>query len=727
MSYMDLLMSGPPQPQAQPAQTPQAPAQQGPSRSYMELLTGSGQELRNQPPGTRMGSGSVQDVTGRGAPIATRAAASMLPSEGDQIAVMSRQMGIPRERFGVIDGNIVYQGDDGQIYRANPSVSGASGPLDAWRRATGWIASQFGPSLPQVAAGVTGAAMGPTPMSVPAAGATAGAVDAARQFAGRSLFLGEGAGEAASGIEGLNVAGQAALGAGGQGAGALLNRALSRNPLGVQAYERNKALDPAFQAEVARIQAEARSRGIDLTTGQATQLRSLLQQERQLGRRPETVDMMWERSQAQRGSQVPSAVRNEIDAIAPGTTGMGQEARINQFREGAEAVADRAFSQRSAQARTAYTTALDNRQPLPLTPELQSLLNRPSMAQAWQKAQALAKEEGVSLPQYFTVDADGKLIAKQAPDWRAWDYIKRGLDEVVQANTDQFGRVNNMGRVVGDTRRSMLNILDQANPDYAAARSMYGTASDAISAILDGKVGSIAKLEGEQGVSLINRAFSSSSILPEQVTRMRDQFAKAGRLDDFNRGFAGWLAERLDDAMRINTQGQSNNVPGRFYSSVFGDERQRNIVRAALGDKGRIEGFENLMEVLKRAASSLPEGSPTATDAGANRPVAGAAVRFLGGAASPQTYLNLGNEAVAAWERLRTPGANIQLANALLSGRVDEQLKQLQMLSPRSQGALTASTQILVNALLGGSGATRPADASIGSFRATSPQGQQQP
>ncbi len=673
---------------------------------------GSGHSLSAGP--ARMPS-PVGDTLDKSAGFWDTARASLAPNVADQIKRFSTSMGIPVNRFGVIDGNIVYTDEKGDPHRVTPSVMGARGVGDAFMRVGRNVASQIGPSIPQVTAGATGVAMGPTGASIPAAAGVAAVTDVARQAIDRTL-----AGESAGDIDWLNAAGQGALGGTGQGIAAGVTKALSRNALGVSAFDRQAAMDPAQRALIAKLEAEAKNRGIDLSAGQATGMRSILARERQLGRYDETADQMHNFANRQRTQQVPQAFRNEVAQISP--TQGGQQA-ITSFREGAEGTVNRALDQRNARAKILYEQALDQTDSKGFpsrfwTPEVETLMTRPSVEKGIGYAKLIAKEEGrdITVPLY----ENGKMVGRDVvPDWRSWDYIKRGIDRVIEENTDQFGRVNAYGRSVTMTKNELLGILDKANPQYATARAAYGQSSDAVSAILDGGVGLLNKMEGMDRTALVNRFFSRQNILPEEVEKARNQFAMAGKTDDWNSGLAAWMSDRLDDALKANVNGAPGNVPGKLYASIWGDERQQKIVRAALGDPARVQGMERLMEVLQAAAKSLPEGSPTATDIqgmmGAQ--TVGTGLKVAGKLASPQTYLNLGSEVVAGIDALRTPQARIKLADALLSGDYAAELSKLRMFRPASEKALGIVSQILAGVGLSATGARRPADAAPGTMQ----------
>jgi hypothetical protein len=673
-----------------PQQAAQAPPPAQPAASAYDDLFGK-QEMRAAPPGTRFGGPDVKDTLNTGARMSDLARASLAPEQGDQIKRLSDRMGIPPERFGIVAGDIVYSDpSDNQIKRVTPSVFGgdtSQGIIpyigETMQRGARWVASQMGPALPQVAGGVTGAVT----KSPGVAGGTAALVDVARQGTDRLL-----AGESLSQVDPLNAVGHAAEATTGQAAGNLIARLFTRNPLAVQMYDKIKAADPGLQAETAQIMALANSQGIDLTAGQATNLRSLLARERQLGRFPETADQFSEFLERQRRTQVPNAFRDQLTAIAPNK---GGEAAIESFREGGGAVVQNALNQRNAKSKIAYKTALDDRTDRFWNEDIDKLMSRPSVEKGVSYARLIAKEEGrdITVP----VFDKGKMVGRDVvPDWRSWDYIKRGIDRVIEENTDELGRVNAYGRSVVQTKKELLRHLDAANPDYATARAVHGIGSDAIEGVLEGGPGLLQRMKGPERQSMVENIFGGRSLMPEEIARTRDAFAKAGKLDDWNQGLRQFLSGRLDNALKMENPAQG------LYKNLWQDEAQRRALEAAFGDKILFGGFENLMKVLDRVRKSLPEGSPTATDLNAMSAKEG--MGLVRKATSVNTYVNPGEAVGEALDAFRNrPEARIKLADALLSGKAADQLRMMRLLNPGSEQALRLTGQILT-AVMGQSG-----------------------
>lgn len=86
-----------------------------------------------------------------------------------------------------------------------------------------------------------------------------------------------------------------------------------------------------------------------------------------------------------------------------------------------------------------------------------------------------------------TPDENGmhKLLA--APNPRQWDYIKQGLDQLIEAHTDKLtGRVDVYGHALAELKRDLLRNLDEAVPAYKAARKVFAGHSEMIDAVRAG-------------------------------------------------------------------------------------------------------------------------------------------------------------------------------------------------------------------------------------------------
>ncbi len=109
---------------------------------------------------------------------------------------------------------------------------------------------------------------------------------------------------------------------------------------------------------------------------------------------------------------------------------------------------------------------------VPYTDKLQDLTKRPSVQKAMRNALKQAADEGEDIAPAFRIK-NGEVEGLEQPSMKTWDYVKRGLDEVIESNTDEFGKVNAAGRRAANIKREMLDELDEINPTYKQARQVF--------------------------------------------------------------------------------------------------------------------------------------------------------------------------------------------------------------------------------------------------------------
>jgi hypothetical protein len=177
---------------------------------------------------------------------------------------------------------------------------------------------------------------------------------------------------------------------------------------------------------------------------------------------------------------------------------------------------------------------------------LDNLMKRPSMPAAANNALAIAKEEGRSPTSLgLTFDADGNVKFEGVPSWQTLDYVKRGLDDVLDGYRDKTtGRLvlDEKGRAINNTRQDFLDFLDQNNPAYASARAAWSGPSQSMSAI-------------KQGQGIFNRG-------PEQIAEDLSRLSPGDR-DFYRLGAANALRDRI--AKTSSGGNEANRIIGNDY------------------------------------------------------------------------------------------------------------------------------------------------------------------
>lgn len=699
---------------------PEPEIRSGANVNAWQALTGN-QEIRstNQP----VGRGIIEreHLT---APNLLIARASLAPDVKDQIRTYSEHFGVPPEYFGVVNGEVVRWVPEENAYaKVVPTIGGGQGVGGKALGVLGQMAEGFGPALPSAAATVTGAATGPTGLSIPVAGFTAGLTDWARQAVDKALrgdpLVPFGQGDS---YDYWNMAGHAGLAMGSQAIAVGVNKLLTNNPMGVEAFDRINAMDQVEKAKWAAIDQEAKSRGVTLSQGQRTGLASLMQKERQLSRYGETADFMQKFRDDQRLGQIPAAYYDELNKVAPV---MGREDMISSFRQGAANVADDALAARAAAAKQAYTAAYEANPSLD-SPFLRSLWDRDIMRKAIETTRRIANTEGerlgpidLELTQLAReLSAAGKLEMPKGGvasglSLQTWDRVKRVLYDLAQEHVDQTtGKYTTEGVAINGLRVELTKELDKLTGGsqglYALARGQYGQSSELVDQVLEGGVGFIKKMQGMDRVQMVKSIFSGKNVLPEEIARTRELFIKAGQEDAWRNGVSIHLAELLDDSLK--SAGMSGNVPGQLYTRLSRDRLQRDAIEAALGPKQGAAFYNFVDKVLFPASRSLPEGSPTITDLAANENVVGRGMKIAGFALSPGDWFNAGNKFVEGITELRKPAARIKLAEYLTSEAGAKALDKFAMPSRLTQKSIVAATEIFANAGIIAAGGRTPTD-----------------
>lgn len=264
----------------------------------------------------------------------------------------------------------------------------------------------------------------------------------------------------------------------------------------------------------------------------------------------------------------------------------GQSARVSEeinqtLRQGTDYrdTLSALIAQRRAHAKPLYDAAYA--QEVPFTVELQALFSRPAIRDAWPKAQTIARNEGIDLPEIFLRDADGQLTLNTAiaPTTQALDFIKRGLDDIVEnaRNPLTGGVVGDNARSVDSVRKMLLETVDNLNPLYKEARAVYAGDSASLSALRQGR-------EFGQAIGRIAKEGTDPEQIAESLSRMSE-----GERAFFRDGLAKGLVDLIDQAPDTADD----------IKRIIGSQIRRGRLREAFPDA---ETFTRFMSTLTKEA-----------------------------------------------------------------------------------------------------------------------------
>lgn len=675
--------------------------------------------------------GNIIDDPARAAPAGVIANASMFPNAKDRIPVYAKALGIPPSEFGTMGDVIVYRDpkDENRFIRVEPSVTGATGVADAAKRVGLYAAGSVGPAIPAVA-GIIGGALTRSPAaSIAAAGAGGGAGDVLRQAAGQFINGGD-----PSQIDWLNVAGQTALGASGQGGGVAGRAMFNKVPAGLAAADQEWMRNPANVAAARENADLLRQQGITAMNGPITDRGSLIAADRQMMRNANTADPMRATVRRINTDEVPGAVDRVAGQIYPNE---GVDVTARRLQEAARVVIESPRKEVNLASRDLYRQAQAT--PDQWAPELDRLLQNKEMQGLYNAAATRAERDvtmgtpgAVSLPplakigtatppRVSTLPGGGTIPGTPpvTPPFEAWQYMRRELD--ARAEAARVARDFNTERQMKGLSDMLDESLKRVNPSYDAAQAVNRPGQQITARLNEGVLGGIAKTNPDAPAhQILAKAFSPSHTTPAAIAESRTAFMNAGQVDAWDSALSGYIRNVSDTAQKSLANGETGNVAGKIHAELFGTGTKREAMAAAMGGKNTpaYKQFAETMRALEIAARVPAMGSQTATDLGQVGAVAGPTARgasgllkAVGTAISP---LNWGAQLGRLGDRITDSSASkaaLATANRYKLGPAlnGAALDAVRVMHPTLYGLLSGASRAGVGILPGLLGAAQPA------------------
>lgn len=275
----------------------------------------------------------------------------------------------------------------------------------------------------------------------------------------------------------------------------------------------------------------------------------------------------------------------------------------------------------------------------PETAKLQGILKRASVRDALAKAERIASDDGVD-PRSIGFDDKGQ-ITPQGSSIQTLDYVKRGLDEMIEAERHPItGRLSTAGGRIAKVRQELVDELDILAPDYGKARAAYAGPAASRDALALGR----AALDPDMDLE----------VTAKDVAKL---------LDSDKAFFRQGVARRIQDIVTKSPDGAD------AVKKIFGNQNIRAKLRAAFPDDASFNQFAKTMQAeaqMFATRGAVLQGSRTAPlsenirDLGPN--MLGDAVDIAAAAASgnPTGILTKVGKAIAGrtGQRVRESTAN---------------------------------------------------------------------
>ena len=436
----------------------------------------------------------------------------------------------------------------------------------------GQAANRLRQSLPNFMTGNMGRAAG--------AGATTGAVAGAGSATEGNRTSGAVSGGATGAVLGPTVAKATQLA--GQGVSAVKN-ALRPSPGAVEQRATNKVLEAMGRDEMDvqglrdRMSAD-RAMGVDSTILDATPSLSTLGEAvvtRPGPGRKVLGTALNERLEGGREAAASRAVRD----VGKGVDYVAQEdALVGKLRSNANTLYDRAY---------AHGSVDDTR--------LLKVLEDDTFKKAFKEAQAIANKEAraaelrgedpsrFKLQDIYDLDEEGNMISVgKIPDVRTLDYVKRGIDALIDKGYKGEGMSKAEANALKDLKRAYVEVIDQNVPEYAAARAKYAGDIEVLDALRLGRTD-----------------YLSPKTLPNEAKKLVDGMSDAER-DALRAGVAQSLLTKVMDApQQINAAQRIIGAPAtrKRLEALFKDPNEYKVFEAALQRESEL--FRNAQDIVR--------------------------------------------------------------------------------------------------------------------------------
>lgn len=278
-----------------------------------------------------------------------------------------------------------------------------------------------------------------------------------------------------------------------------------------------------------------------------------------------------------------------------------------------------------------------------------AMLDRPSVRAGMANARKIAAEEGVDMNTLgIDLNEQGEPILSRVPTWQTLDYMKRGIDNVVeQYRNPTTGKLDldTYGRAADITRGEFVGTLRDLNDAYGKALDTWGGPSRSLDSI-------------QVGMDALKRSPEQNAARLAEMTPNDREFAKLG------------IGQVLRDI--ANKRGPLASEFDRVAGTQYGSKFTREQLRPFFQDEGAYKKFVDAVTaetVMPRTSNRVLGGSPTAERLSEDEsPISAgdiAHTALAGALGHHGTFLNrLGHHAQTLWDR-RDPELNAEIARIL--------------------------------------------------------------
>lgn len=155
------------------------------------------------------------------------------------------------------------------------------------------------------------------------------------------------------------------------------------------------------------------------------------------------------------------------------------------------------------------------------------------------------------------------------------DLTKRNIDDAIESA--MRGGEKNKARLLMGAKEKLVSVMDEASPDYAAARGLYSEGAKPLEKLRNSYVGKLANLSDQQLKSVSKTIFDPGQTDVKVLAKMRNEISKSNP-DAWRRVIRNEMERRLDLAAGDLAGEHSGSL---FYNKILRSDRDFKQFMAA--------------------------------------------------------------------------------------------------------------------------------------------------
>ena len=228
------------------------------------------------------------------------------------------------------------------------------------------------------------------------------------------------------------------------------------------------------------------------------------------------------------------------------------------------------------------------------------VLEDDTFKKAFKEAQAISSKEAraaelrgedasrFKLQDIYGADKDGNLTTVgKIPDVRTLDYIKRGIDALIDKGYRGEGMSKAEANALKDLKKAYVDVIDDNVPEYAVARAKYAGDMEVLDALRLGRTD-----------------YLSPKMLPAEAKKVVDAMSD-GERDALRAGVAQSLLTKVMDApQQVNAAQRIIGAPAtrKRLEALFQDPNEYKVFEAAMQRESEL--FRNAQNIIRNSRTA---------------------------------------------------------------------------------------------------------------------------